>query len=78
MGRELRKSRLLAPSGRGRVFTQFLTHKSAHLSTLMDPRIGSIWPREHMAHKLPNSSCYLVLSGFSSPLPLSRTVVLSA
>ena len=32
MGEELRKSRLLAPSGRGRVFTQFLNHKFTDLS----------------------------------------------
>ena len=34
MGKELRESRLLAPSGRGRVFAQFLTHKFTHLSTI--------------------------------------------
>ena len=33
MAKELRESRLLAPSGRGHVFTQFLTHKFKHLST---------------------------------------------
>ena len=33
MGKELRESRLLAPSGRGRVFTLFLTHKFTLLST---------------------------------------------
>ena len=32
MGKELRESRLLAPSGRGRVFMQFLTYKFTHLS----------------------------------------------
>ena len=33
MGKELRESRLLASSGRGRVFTQFLIHKLTLLST---------------------------------------------
>ena len=32
MGKELRESSLLAPSSRGRVFTQFLTHKFTLLS----------------------------------------------
>ena len=32
MGKELRESRLLAPSGREHVFTQFLTHKFTLLS----------------------------------------------
>ena len=32
MGKELRESHLLALSGRGHVFTQFLTHKFTHLS----------------------------------------------
>ena len=34
MGTEMRESCLLAPfvRGRGRVFTQYLTHKFAHLS----------------------------------------------
>ena len=35
MGKELRESSLLALSGRRRVFTQFLAHKFAHLSTEM-------------------------------------------
>ena len=30
----LRESRLLASSGRGRLLTQFLTHKFTHLSTM--------------------------------------------
>ena len=34
MGKELRESCLVAPSGRGSVFTQFHTHKFAHLSTI--------------------------------------------
>ena len=33
MGKELRESRLLACSVRGRVFTQLLTHKFTHLSS---------------------------------------------
>ena len=40
MGKELRESRLLALSDRGRVFTQFLTNKSTHLSR------GSAFSRE--------------------------------
>ena len=40
MGKELRESRLLAPSGCGRVFTQFLAHKFTHLSTCGEERKG--------------------------------------
>ena len=39
MGKESRDSRLLAASGRGTIFTQFLTHKYTHLSNaFMNPK----------------------------------------
>ena len=36
MGKELRESRLLAPPSRGRIFTQFLTHKSTPLGRIVE------------------------------------------
>ena len=39
MGKELHESSLLAPYGRGRVFTQSLAQKFTHLSTLLVSRM---------------------------------------
>ena len=55
MGKELRESRLLPSSGRGRVFTQFLTHKFKNLSMYIT----------YQGH-LPNSSVCLTFHSIQS------------
>ena len=50
MGKELRESRLLAPPSRGRIFTQFLTHKSSSLGKIV--KMSSSSTAETMAEPM--------------------------